>query len=564
MIKTLVIKDLYARYSALFHPGAALKDKKEKRKLFSLIFSFIIIAFYAVLIQRFLFGQIDSLVQAGMINLFIVSISTSHILFLVFTVLPSIMSNLYFSNDIKIMQTLPIKNMDIIISKSISIFIDSLFVSLFLIIPTFIRLCYFSSYNIIVYLTVLISIFLTNILIISLLSFIIIKLMKYLNRISNLKNIMQALALMAGLVIYILITRYINTADSLMTVVKNFDNSVFRFFPHAFFMVKIFNRSILLSLLYTLVYAGIVFAIMYLVGRFSEKALQKGLELNSITGSRKKKRKKALKIKKRSVVREIANKEFKEILKTPIYFFNIMAIGIIFIIIFSIGFLGAAAKDGVSLSGLFGGLDYNFGENILEEIFSCMLIGFLYTTFVSLNSSTISTITREGNKINVIKTLPTTAKDQVDGRLLASLWISAFNAFFAIIIIIALTIIKSGLTISSLTMPLAFAGGAVISWFYYSNIDLYIGIKYPYFDWDSPQRAVKGGTNPLKSMAFTFANALIIYLLYKFFAALYEDLFTVVQYVSLIYMLLCLIFGGVIYKLNISTLEEKLPKYRDE
>lgn len=564
MIKTLVKKDLYAKYNALFHPGTALKDKKEKKKLFSLIFSFLIIAFYAVLLQQFLFKQVDSLVKAGMINLFIVSISTSHILFLVFTVLPSIMSNLYFSNDIKIMQTLPIKNRAIIISKSISIFIDSLLVSLFLIIPTFIRLCYFASYNIIIYLTVLISIFLTNMLVICLLTFIIIKLMKYLNRISNLKNIMQALALVSGLVIYVLITRYINTADSLMTVVKNFDKSVFRFLPHAFFMVKIFTNNILISLLYTLVYAGFVFAIMYLVGRFSEKALQRGLELNSITGARKRKRKKALKIKKRSVVREIANKEFKEILKTPIYFFNIMAIGIIFIIIFSIGFLGAAAKDGVSLSGLFGDLDYNFGDNILKETFSCMIIGFLYSSFVSLNSSTISTITREGNKINVIKTLPTTAKDQVDGRLLASLWISAFNAFFAVIIVIALTVIKSALTISTLIMPLAFIGGSLISWFYFSNIDLYIGIKYPYFDWDSPQRAVKGGTNPLKSMAFTFANALIIYLLFKFFGAIVEDIFSLILYVSLIYMLLCLIFGGIIYKINISTLEEKLPKYKDE
>ena len=188
----------------------------------------------------------------------------------------------------------------------------------------------------------------------------------------------------------------------------------------------------------------------------------------------------------------------------------------------------------------------------------------MYTTFVSLNSSTISTITREGNKINVIKTLPTTAKAQVDGRLLASLWISAFNAFFAIIIVIALTIIKSGLTISTLIMPLAFAGGSLISWFYFSNIDLYIGIKYPYFDWDSPQRAVKGGTNPLKSMAFTFANALIIYLLFKFFGAIVEDIFSLILYASLIYMLLCLIFGGIIYKINISTLEEKLPKYKDE
>lgn len=564
MIKNLIKKDLYIKYGALMHPRTSIQDKKERKKLLSLVFSFFVIVFYAVILQGMLFKDIDNMISMGLINLFIISISTAHVAFLIFTILPSIMSSFYFSNDIKIMQGLPIRNKDIIISKFISIFIDSLLISLFLIIPTFLRICYYSSCGIVSYITITLAIFLTNMLVIAIVSLIIIYLMKYLNKVSNLKNIFQSISLVFALVLYFMVTRYLNSVESLMTAVKNFDNSIFKFIPHTFFIVKIFTNNIVTSLLYTLIYGGFVFSIMYFVAKFSEKALQKGIELNSITGTKTKKHKKSISIKKRSIVREIANKEFKEILKTPIYFFNIMAVGIIFMIIFSVGFINAASKDGMSLPMIINSIDYSFGENLLLETLVCLIAGFLYTTFISFTSSTISTITREGKNIDIVKTLPTSSRDQVKGRLLASLWITSINLVLIVLALIIFIFIKSGLCISAFTLPIAFVIGSIISWFYFSNIDLYIGIKFPYFDWDTPQRAVKGGTNPLKSMLFTLVNAFVVFVLYKLMSAFIDNIIYVLIAVSLISMLFATVTGLVIYKININNLQRMLPRYKDE
>ena len=97
MIKNLIKKDLYIKYGALMHPRTSIQDKKERKKLLSLVFSFFIIVFYAVILQGMLFKDIDNMISMGLINLFIISISTAHVAFLIFTILPSIMSSFYFS-----------------------------------------------------------------------------------------------------------------------------------------------------------------------------------------------------------------------------------------------------------------------------------------------------------------------------------------------------------------------------------------------------------------------------------------------------------------------------------
>lgn len=275
----------------------------------------------------------------------------------------------------------------------------------------------------------------------------------------------------------------------------------------------------------------------------SERLYMDGL-LGSNESPSKIKSKDSVKLEKISKIRKpwlaIAHKELMMLFKTPIYLMNSVG-GVVIVPILLVMSLVTSGSDLEVLRGM---LQSN-------EFFIDLGGAGMLTLLGILNSIGVTTFSREGKNLWIQRTLPIRAREQIMGRLVASMAIQGLGAIF---LLASLCFI---LPLSLFSIAYILVAGAIGS-ILMSLLGMTIDIMRPMRDWTNPQQAMKQNLNVLIGMGMSVVIlGPLVYLVYMTHD--YIPDFALLMGIPLLFMAL----SAIDYRLLHSLIERQLSEMEE-
>ncbi|MDD7766176.1 MULTISPECIES: hypothetical protein [Anaerococcus] len=332
----------------------------------------------------------------------------------IFTIILSavdLISDYSKSKDTNILMTMPIKDEEIYLSKFLAIVLSKFEIFYFYILMTLVYL-FNKGFSFIKFFGLVINSFPIFITSVAIISIFIMLIMRYSNirfYKTSLKFIGYGFLLL--LLGFIYFYSYRKNGDvSIIKLVTKF------FLDHKdklsllFFHTRIYGKSLGGSgidfIIYTFLLYIYTFLILYILAKLASK-----IYFDSLLGNEKRKiHRKNIKIssKKSSTIIAIFKKDFKTIIKSPVYLFPIISSMIIFTCIWGFGT--------IEMFDFIKNLDFS---NV--EIYLFIIIGaFAFRFFITANDLAInSSLSREGESLYQTLTLPISPKENILGRALS-------------------------------------------------------------------------------------------------------------------------------------------------
>ncbi|MDO5718777.1 MAG: hypothetical protein Q4P34_07325 [Tissierellia bacterium] len=552
---TLIKKDFLLLFGFLLNPKAAFKNKKARKQMLLYPIIFAILALYTFLFIKLILGVTDYFIFMGLSEIFLSIGFISYIFMIIIFGIAPLISQLYFSKDIEILLRLPVSTNSIFAAKILSLSLNSLILMIVFILPMLIKFGRSTNQNPIFYLKSLIGIFAITLITMSLMTFLIVLIMRFINQFSNIKNILQTIGMFIIIFLSFGIQFILNNKNlglnDLQEIVEKILSIIYRFFPYVKLLVmSILSDSLQMRIIYfvsLIVLSSIVFILVIKLGN---KSLLKGILANKIITKRKYKNLDKS-YKEKPVAIEIAKKDAIDIFKTPIYFFNIASTGLVLPLILLISNIA----NGVSIDMIMN-FKLPFNLTFYDEIIFFIVAGF-YLSFILTASgqSALTSITREGKNIWLMKSLPISAKDQINGRLICSYGFCLLSNAPTFILIVF--ILKPGFF-----SVLSYLIGLTISSVFTSGVGLLADTINPKLVWDNPHKAIKQNLNIFIVMVMILLYmAAQIFILYKlYFILKFEFLNIVFIGILLIHIFLAIYLR----KINLRIFKKKLIEYSAE
>lgn len=348
----------------------------------------------------------------------------------IFTIILSavdLISDYSKSKDINILMTMPIKDEEIYLSKFLAIVLSKFEIFYFYILMILMYL-FNMGFSFIKFFGLIINsfpIFVTSVAIISIFIMVIMRYSNIRFYKTSLKFIGYGFLLLLLGFIYFYSYRK-NGDENIIKLVTKF------FLDHKdklsllFFHTRIYGKSLGGSgidfIIYTFLLYIYTFLILYILAKLASK-----IYFDSLLGNEKRKiHKKNIKIssKKSSTIIAIFKKDFKTIIKSPVYLFPIISSMIIFTCIWGFGT--------IEMFDFIKKLDFS---NV--EIYLFIIIGaFVFRFFISANDLGInSSLSREGESLYQTLTLPISPKENILGRALSINFVNLIiNIFFCLVV----------------------------------------------------------------------------------------------------------------------------------
>lgn len=339
---------------------------------------------------------------------------SASLLISIFTIILSavdLISDYSKSKDTNILMTMPIKDEEIYLSKFLAIVLSKFEIFYFYILMILVYL-FNMGFSFIKFFALIINsfpIFVTSVAIISIFIMVIMRYSNIRFYKTSLKFIGYGFLLLLLGFIYFYSYRK-NGDENIIKLVTKF------FLDHKdklsllFFHTRIYGKSLGGSgidfIVYTFLLYIYTFLILYILAKLASK-----IYFDSLLGNEKRKiHKKNIKIssKKSSTIIAIFKKDFKTIIKSPVYLFPIISSVIIFTCIWGFGT--------IEMFDFIKKLDFS---NV--EIYLFIILGaFAFRFFISANDLAInSSLSREGESLYQTLTLPISPKENILGRALS-------------------------------------------------------------------------------------------------------------------------------------------------
>lgn len=348
----------------------------------------------------------------------------------IFTIILSavdLISDYSKSKDINILMTMPIKDEEIYLSKFLAIVLSKFEIFYFYILMILVYL-FNMGFSFIKFFGMIINSFPIFVTSVAIISIFIMLIMRY----SNIRFYKTSLKFIGyGFLLLLLGFIYFYSYR------KNGDENIIKlltkfFLDHKdklsllFFHTRIYGKSLGGSgidfIIYTFLLYIYTFLILYILAKLASK-----IYFDSLLGNEKRKiHKKNIKIssKKSSVIIAIFKKDFKTIIKSPVYLFPIISSMIILTCIWGFGT--------IEMFDFIKKLDFS---NV--EIYLFIIIGaFVFRFFISANDLGInSSLSREGESLYQTLTLPISPKENILGRALSINFVNLIiNIFFCLVV----------------------------------------------------------------------------------------------------------------------------------
>ena len=541
-LKTLLKKDLYLSLIAPLKKPSKNGGSFKALTVLGLVILFFYLAFlYFILLLAF----VIPMAKLGKANLILsgffgfVSLAT-----IIFTS-AGIISKIYYSKDVELLLPLPLRRNNIFISKILGSVTVAFLVSFIIFIPMVFPLIKFGNLSFLKFFSI-IFLNLSNIIFtVLILSIIIILFMKIFAGIGGLKNLLQAL----GFIFVIVLSfspQFLSKSDASKEFVeKNLIKFIKLLFPQVYIVDKVYGMNnlsgFLISLGILLLMAITLYALSF---PLSNLMIDGVLKANNVSSKVKKVRGN----KNTSIAISLAKKDVSNVIKTPVYFFNLASGAFMFPILMIFGFLkGESIKY---IQEFFANTE-SFGFGKIDLFFVFMIVLFFYSAFITPLS--LTSITREGKNIYLMQTLPISYEDQVKGRILGS-------CIFQIISSLPLLLLLAYFSKFNVIYIFAMLIGSFLGSYASSSFGIYYGIKYPKLDWENPQEAVKRNFPvflfSILSMAAMALSAFILFQIISNFSSL-----GVIKFIILAYLIIAMALSFTIKKQAEISLKEKLPEY---
>lgn len=455
----------------------------------------------------------------------------------------------YFSKDLEYILPLPIKPLELLISKfnnvlSIIYASELIFLTMPLLIYGLIvarNLIYFIA---MIFVLILFPIFLVTI--ITIIMLFIMQLTKFIRN----KDIFQIIiVLLMFIAISFIIINFMkplfnNINEINQEIISNKINNYFIIINPCISLLTNFKiTNIILQLIKLIFICTIAFIIFIIIGK---KLYLKNLLKNIAYINKKKNNKKIIKNKyeKKSIKKSYIKNEFKKLIKNPTFFtqciFQYIFIIITFLILMNL-FMPVIIttfeeQDAIKEIGL-----NNFA---LQSM--CMILGFLQIIF-TLNNLSITAISREGKTAVMMKYIPVSLYKQF-------IWKNIPQIVFNFIAIIGTTFViwKKIPQISILY----YITGIIISILLNiinSFIMLIIDLKKPNLDWTTETTSIKG------NKLYQYTVTIITIMLLSYFTKIFKNINIIISLISIfIILLIILIIINIYIKKNINKLFEKI------
>lgn len=244
-----------------------------------------------------------------------------------------------------------------------------------------------------------------------------------------------------------------------------------------------------LSLLFFILSAAAYIAVFLLVARF---LYFRGVSGMTDTASKRREigQKEGLKIiRKRNTKVTYILKEFRLLMRTPVYFLNCVLLAILWPVIFAIPMAGNALT--------------NMNPTMIMDLIKadiprtsaiCILAVFAISAGVSAMNFTAGTaISREGRNFFFMKYIPMSYKDQVSAKTMTGILLGLFSTTFYCLV--AMLLLRIPAVIVVLSTVLSF-----VSVFLFNYLAMVVDLIRPKLNWENEQSAVKQNMNTLVEM----------------------------------------------------------------
>ena len=541
-LKTLLKKDLYLSLIAPLKKPSKNGGSFKALTVLGLVILFFYLAFlYFMLILAFIIPMAkigkSNLILSGFFGF--VSLAT-----IIFTS-AGIISKIYYSKDVELLLPLPLRRNNIFISKILGSVAIAFLVSFIIFIPMVFPLIKFGNLSFLKFFSI-IFLNLSNIIFtVLILSIIIILFMKIFAGIGGLKNLLQAL----GFIFVIVLSfspQFLSKSDASKEFVeKNLIKFIKLLFPQVYIVDKVYGMNNLSGFLISLGILLLMAIIFYVLSfPLSNLMIDGVLKANNVSSKVKKIRGN----KNTAIAISLAKKDVANVIKTPVYFFNLASGAFMFPILMIFGFLkGESIKY---IQEFFANTE-SFGFGKIDLFFVFMIVLFFYSAFITPLS--LTSITREGKNIYLMQTLPISYEDQVKGRILGS-------CIFQIISSLPLLLLLAYFSKFNVIYIFAMLIGSFLGSYASSSFGIFYGIKHPKLDWENPQEAVKRNFPvflfSILSMATMAFSAFILFQIISNFSSL-----GVIKFIILAYLIIAMALSFTIKKQAEISLKEKLPEY---
>lgn len=410
------------------------------------------------------------------------------------------------SKDINILMTMPIKDEEIYLSKFLAIILSKfeIFYFYILMIGVYLFNMGFSFIRILGQIINVFPIFVTSVAIISIPIMLIMRFSNIRSYKTTFKFIGYGLALFGlGFIYFSAFTKDGRSSDLISNLMKIFVKHSGKF-SFLFFHTRIYGKSLSGNTLDFFLYSFSLylysFIILFILAKLASK-----IYLDSLTGNEQvkiHKKSKNISYKKSSTIHAIYKKDFKTIIKNPVYLFPVLSSMIMLTIVWGFG-----------SSGVFELIKEVNLKN--KEIYLFIILGsFAFRFFASGNDIGInSSLSREGKTLYQTLTLPISPKENVMARALS---INTINFIINLSLCIVLSLITEINILASISIFIGFSLSSLIS----SLRGLLMDANAINIHWEKERDLTKGSSQNIgyflvEGFILVIVGA-ITYIIYKF------------------------------------------------
>lgn len=495
-LKTLIKKDLKSFTYRIFN--LRTNDGKGRRKRILNIFLSLVLTIYIIgLFGVVALSAITEIARTEAGYMVMIQLFLGMGIFLLIFYVVAFMSAIFYSNEVKMLMTLPIKRENILFAKALSM--GLIFYIIFGIYASFVYIPYANAgFNDVAKILPVIMLVIGSVNFeIAVITIVVSVVMRYLNQFRSTKYIFQVVGFTLLMGFSIGIQFFVNSAVTKNLAMSNGIEKVAKWVPQIFFLKVILEKNIVVSVLVGFVALLLGSGILYIFSKVSTGFVFKAINLENSKDSHKK-HVKARANTKENVAKTLMKRDLLNIVKTPVFLFNV-GIGGLILAVFVIFFLFSSSKT-LGITPSYGVVSELVGSSFsspIEEVIFAAAAFFLVGAIVSISSNTaLTSFTREGKKIWLTQTLPISAKEQVRGRVAASILLQSVNTIPTALIALFLVGFRPMFIIGALV-------GLGVAMFFIAALAMLVGSFKPKLDWDNPQQAVKrNGTVMVFNLGF--------------------------------------------------------------
>ena len=503
-------------------------DKKEKSKTFGLFFAYIVLyimfGFYSLMYAKVMceVGAASSIPSMFTLIGFVLVVLT--------TILKA--GNVLFNlKSYERLAPLPVKPIEIVISRFINIYITSVISALVFYLPAMIIGGINLQAGIGYYGMLLLQVILMPLLAIAVSILFGTVLTLIVSKIPH-KNVIRTV-LMTIFLVGVLILSFIMPNDppeeieGLGTMIIGLTDSINKYFIVGQFVQNSMINGSLLDLLYCILIEVIPFALVAFFASWKFVPLCQNLNVT------KKEKTKAIKeTKVSSTLFALVKRDIKRLLSSSLYLLN-SCIGYILLVFFAVA---------IPFTNILPNLN-SMGLNNMSGKILAFVMGFM----VFITSPTACSISIEGKNWWIIKSLPVNAKDVMNSKIITNLIIAL--PFYFIATIINCIFLKTGNWIDYLFVIIV----PLIGVFFSAVFGLWINLKYPLLNWTNETEACKQS----KSVGFMMLFSMLILVAYALPCFILKDLLSTIYLFSfsLILIIGTLLMYRKICKTNLQSID---------